>query len=541
MGPTVIIVTMLVLVLFMVVLTIAVRYKKCPSDHIMVVYGKIAGDNSARCIHGGAQFVWPFFQDYRYLALRPMQIDINLKGALSKQNIRINTPSTYTIGISTEDQIMQNAAERLLSMSPKDIEDTAREIIFGQQRLVIASMDIEEINANRDAFLMNIKENVEIELNKIGLRLINVNITDITDEEGYLEALGKKAAAEVTNRAKVEVAQQTRIGETGSAEAHKEQRIAIAQAEAFASKGEAEAQRERRIAIAAAEAQAAQGEAEADQRRRVAVALAESEARKGEADANRDQRITVMGHDSRAVEGENTAKMDIARSDAERREVEEESRRRAQAAQLQADARIQSSKFEAEEDMQIKRAAMVKQQEIAERVVPAEVAKQQAEIQAEADAEVARRRARGEADAIYAKLEAEARGLFEGLKAKAEGFNQIVGACGSDADAAATMLMVEKIEQIVAMQVEAIKNLKIDKVTVWDNLGGGRSGRGATADFLSGLVTSLPPLHEIAKNAGVDLPEYLGTIAGNTPSAQPAPPASDAAPKAAKGKDKPVA
>ncbi len=477
-----------VLVLFSILLTVALRYKKCPSDQIMVVYGKVGPEKSAKCIHGGAQFVWPFFQDYRYLSLRPMQIEINLTGALSRQNIRINTPSTYTIGISTEMEIMQNAAERLLSMTHSDIESTAREIIFGQQRLVIASMDIEAINANRDAFLLNIKNNVESELNKIGLRLINVNITDITDEEGYLVALGKKAAAEVTNRAKVEVAQQEKIGETGKAEAVKEKRIAIAIAEAAATKGEADASREKRIAVAEAEAEAV----------------------KGEAAAEKDQRITVKSLDSVAVQGENKANMEIAKSNADRNEVEEESRRRAEGAKLQADARIKESAYEAEEQMQIKRASMVKQQEIAEKVVPAEITKQQQEIQAEAEAEIARREARGHADAIFAEMDAKARGQFEILKAKADGFNKIVSSCQNDTNAAAMMLMVEKVEELVKGQVEAIKNIKIDKVVVWDSLSNGKS---STASFLSSMISSLPALHDVAKNAGVELPEFLGKIA----------------------------
>ena len=537
MEAMIILIALALLVGFSMILTVAMRYKKCPSDHIMVVYGKIGGNQSAKCIHGGAQFVWPFFQAYRYLSLRPMQIDINLKGALSRQNIRINTPSTYTIGISTEPEIMNNAAERLLSMSPSDIEDTAREIIFGQQRLVIASMDIEEINANRDAFLLNIKNNVESELNKIGLRLINVNITDITDGEGYLEALGKKAAAEVTNRAKVEVAEQMRIGESGRAEAERDQRVAIAQAEAIATTGEADANREKRIAVAEAESKAIKGEADAGQLQRVAVAEADAEAKKGEADANRDERITVKLHHSKAVAGENTARMDIAKSDAERREVEEESRRRAETAHMQANARIKSGQFEAEEKMQVTRAQMIKQQEIAERVVPAEIEKQQREIKAEADAEVARRTARGDADALFAEMDAQARGLYEGLKAKANGFRELVASCNDDPDATATMLVVEKLENLVGAQVEAIKNIKIDKVVVWDNLSNGKS---STADFLSGLVKSLPPLHDLAENVGIDLPDYLGKISDiNTTKTGPAKPAARTAPE--KGNDAPPA
>ncbi len=487
MFGVIILVSVSILVIVSLVITVATRYKKCPSDHILVVYGKVGKDQSCKCIHGGAQFIIPFFQDFEFLSLRPMQIDINLKGALSNQNIRINTPSTYTIGISTEPLIMQNAAERLLSMSHKDIEVTSKEIIFGQQRLVIASMDIEEINANRDMFLQNIKNNVESELNKIGLRLINVNITDITDEEGYLTALGKKAAAEVTNKAKIEVAQQEKIGEAGKAIEDKEKRIAVAKAEAEATTGEAEAAREKRVAVAKAEADAVRGEAEAD----------------------KDRRIGVKDADSNAVQGENIASMDIAKSDAERKEVEEESRRRAESAQKQADAKILAASYEAEKEMQIKRGEMVKEQEVADKIVPAKISKFKQEIDAEAEAEIARRTAKGEADAIFATMDAQARGQFEQLKAKAEGFAKMIEYCHGDTDAAGMMLMIEKIETLVNAQVEAIKNIKIDSVVVWD---GATKGQSSTANFISSFASSLPPLHNIAKNAGIELPDFLGKL-----------------------------
>ena len=76
------------------------RYQKCPSDRILVIYGKTSGGASSKCLHGGAAFVWPVVQAFEYLDLTPIPIDIPLEGALSKQNIRVNTPSTFTVGIS---------------------------------------------------------------------------------------------------------------------------------------------------------------------------------------------------------------------------------------------------------------------------------------------------------------------------------------------------------------------------------------------------------------------------------------------------------
>ena len=183
----VLVICVIVVILFASLIAILSRYRKCPSDKILVIYGKVGTDEfgqprSAKCIHGGAAFIVPVIQSYQYLDLTPISMNVDLKNALSKQNIRINVPSRFTVGISTEPGVMQNAAERLLGLKLIEIQELARDIIFGQLRLIIATMDIEEINADRDKFLIAISKNVEIELKKIGLRLINVNVTDITDE-----------------------------------------------------------------------------------------------------------------------------------------------------------------------------------------------------------------------------------------------------------------------------------------------------------------------------------------------------------------------
>ena len=500
-----------VFVIFVLLVTFASRYKKCPSDRIMVIYGRTSGHLASKCIHGGAKFVWPIIQDYGFLSLRPMQIEVNLNNALCKQNIRINVPSVFTVGISTDPAIMGNAAERLLGQHPDAISDLAKDIIFGQLRLVIASMTIEQINADRETFLRNVETNVAEELNKIGLLLLNVNITDITDESGYIEAIGKRAASEAINKARVEVAEEEKKGGVGEAEARRSQRIAMSKAEAEAQSGEAAADRDRRIAIKQAEASALTGEASADRDRRIAIQQAEAEAQAGEAAADKARRIAIKQADAAAVEGENIAAIEIAKSNALRIEQEAEAFRKAEAAKKIAEAMIQKAHFEAEQQAQIARADMEMQRQRAEIVVPAEITKQQIEIAAEAEAEKRRREARGEADAIYAKLEAEARGNYEILKAKGAGFNEIIKSCNNNADAASKMLVIEKLEQIVGMQTEAIKSIKVDKVTVWDG-GTGANGKGSTANFLSGMMQSLPPIHDVAKVAGIDLPAYLGTV-----------------------------
>jgi len=480
---------------------LASRYRRCPSDMILVVYGRVGAGQSARCIHGGGALILPLIQDYSYLKLTPMTINIPLQNALSQQNIRINVPSTFTVGISTDETIMYNAAERLLGLSSDLIMDMAREIIFGQLRLTVASLTIEQINQDRESFLASIRKNVEPELNKIGLYLINVNITDITDSSDYIESIGKKAAAEAINRAKIDVAEQDKIGAIGTAEAVRDKEIRVAENLAEAEKGKKKAEADRRIVVQQQETTAAIGEAQALREKEINVAENLAEADKGKKKADTDRRVYVQSQEAEAVSGENQSRAAIADSNAELAVRESESRQRGDVARYEAEAEIQRAQAKSEE-----------QRLIASEIVPKNIERQKIEIQAEAEAEKVRREARGDADATLMRYEAEARGIRQVLESKAEGYRVLVESTGGDAKAAATLLLIEKLEEIVRLQVEAIKNIKIDRITVWDPAGGSGDGS-ATANFLSGLVRSLPPLHDLAGMAGIDLPEYLGQVA----------------------------
>lgn len=484
----IVIVTVVLFVTFAAILS---RYKRCPSDKILVIYGKTGrnkegGISSARCIHGGAAFIWPVFQSYAFLDLKPISIETLLTNALSKQNIRVDVPSRFTVAISTEPEVMTNAAERLLGLSPGQIQELSKDILFGQLRLVIATMDIEEINADRDKFLANVAKNVDTELRKIGLKLINVNVTDLRDESGYIEALGKEAAAKAINEAKKSVAEQERFGEIGKAEANRDKDIRIAETERDRDAQIASAVKDREVLIAAA-------------RRDEAI---------GKTDADRDTRIRVSENNATAVNGENQAKIAIAQSDAERREREAEAMRRAVAAEKVQQAMALEAAYSAEKNAEIARAERERASQKANIVVPAEIEKEKTIIDAEAEAERLRRKAKGEADAIFAKMEAEAKGMFEILTKQAEGYDRIVKAAGGNPQNAITFLIADKLPELVRTQVEAVKNIKIDKITVWDGNGGNGNGTN-TANFIAGMMKSVPPLNDLFNMAGMELPSYL--------------------------------
>ena len=489
------------MLLFSLLVLLVKQYKRCPSNRVLVIYGKSSKQDAAVCIHGGARLVIPLLEDYDWLYLDPMQIEIPLRGALSSENIRVNVPSVFTVAIGTTPELMQNAAIRLLGLSNNEIKKQAEDIIFGQLRQVIASLQIEDINRDRDLFLTNIQTSLDPELRKIGLVLINVNITDITDESGYIEAIGQKAASEAIQKARGDVADNEKMGEIRVAEAEREKAIQVANADKVRSIGTRTATREQAVRVAELDKEQQVGEQSAQFEREAQVKAAE-----------RDMRVALADADARAIEGENTAKADVAASEAtllvkraEAYEVGETRKRIAEAAVLEAEhhARAKAASAEAER---------IEAQQRAELEAPAKAQKAKVLVEAAATAERQRIEAEGEAAAIFARLEAEARGEYEKLAKKGEGLQAIITACGGSQQAF-QLLMLEHLDNLADASARAISNIKFDKVVVWE--GNGKNGTSSTANWLQNMAHTLPPMMQVLKDiGGVEVSDTLVKLDG---------------------------
>ena len=501
------------LVLFGFLIFLAKRYKRCPSNKILVIYGKVRSGESAKCLHGGGSFVWPLIQDYDFLSLDPMQIEIPLKGALSAENIRVNVPSVFTVAIGTDEATMHNAAIRLLGLENQQITRQAEDMIFGQLRQVIASMGIEEINRDRDKFLESILRSLEPELRKIGLVLINVNITDLTDESGYIEAIGRKAAATAIQQAGVDVAEQEKRGAIGVASAQRDRQIQVADTEKLQEIGVKQAERERLVRIAELEKEKQIGQR---------TAAFEQEAQVKEAE--RLMRIAVAEANAKAVTGENKAKAEVSTVEANLRVVEADNYQRAETRKREADASVRQAQYAAEAKTAEALGQKIEQEKRAELEAVAKAAKAKQIVDAEATAAMIRIEAEGQASAIFAKLEAEAKGNYEILAKKGEGLRRVVEACGGSQQAF-QMLMLEHLDHLADTTAKAISNIKFDKVIVWD--GGSPDGKGGAAGFVRSLAAALPPALQIMRDVGgVQMPDYVGTLVGEPASSKQSSPAT---------------
>jgi flotillin len=530
------------LVAFGLLMLVVKRYKRCPSNRVLVIYGKTGGGNAAKCIHGGAAFVVPLIQDFDYLDLDPIQIEVPLKGALSMENIRVNVPSVFTVAIGTDAQTMQNAAIRLLGLGTQEVKEQARDIIFGQLRQVIASMKIEDINRDRDKFLENIQTSLEPELKKIGLVLINVNITDITDESGYIEAIGRKAAAIAIQQAKIDVAEQEKKGQIGVAEAQREQAVAVANATKVREIGTREATREQAIKVAQLDKERAVGEQtaqleqealvkEAQRQQAIRIAELDREQKVGEqqaqfekesriAEADREKRVRLADANAKATAGEATAQAAIAVAQAELQVKKAEAYQRSETAKREAEALVLEAQNKAMAKAALAEAEKVEAEKRALLEAPAKAEKAKMIVDAEAAAERVKLEAQAAAATIYAKLEAEARGQYEILAKKGEGLKKIIEACGG-AQAAFQLLMLDHMDALAEASAKAISNIKFDKVVVWEG-GAKAGGESGTAGFVKDMARMMPPMLQVMKDiGGVEMPEYLAKLTGDTPTPPP--------------------
>lgn len=455
------------------------RYRMCPSDKILIVYGKVGAGQPARCYHGGATFVLPILQSYAYLELNPINIDVPLSGALSSQNIRVDVPSSFIVGISTLPELMQNAASRLLGRTRNEIRALASEIIMGQMRVVIASMTIEEINADREKLIKGITEGVDVELHKVGLHLINANITDIQDASGYIVALGQEAAARAINDAMIKVADETRRGEIGKAEAEKFQSIEVARARANSIEGQNEAQ----IQIAESQAKLKVKQAEAKKLAEVAEKVQEAKAleeaylAEKEAELKRADREKATQEANILVAAEIKKREQEVTADAAAEVLKREQRGRSDALLIQREAEAKAIKTLAE---------------------------------GEAAAVLLKKKAEGEGIELVGRGEAAA--IEAVLAGKASGFQRIVTAAGN-AQSASGLLVTEQLPKLVELQAGAIRGLNFEKVVVMGN-----SKDSSVGGFVQNLIKDTLPLHEIGKSLGVQLPSYLGSSTEPTPT-----------------------
>jgi flotillin len=473
-------------------------FKRCPANQVLVISGKVGTGQSAKIISGGGTFVVPVLQEWAFLDLTPLQIDINLMDALSLENIRVQVPSQVTVAVGDTDEYQRNAAARILNLTPQEISAMAANLIFGQMRQVIASMKIEDINRDRDQFRSNIEHALEPELKKIGLKLINVNIKDLNDASGYIEAIGREAGARAVNKAKGDVAVQEKLGAIAVAQANQEKDTEVANAE-----------RTREIGVKTAERDTAVRVADLDRETEVAQQRAQYSRDTEIAAADQDRRIAVAAANAQAIEGEAQAQARIAHANAELQVRRQPPTSRARPASASPRPQCRRPRTAPAPRPPSPRPSASRTSAVPPSRRPPAQPRPRRSSRPRPPAQSRRIQAEAEAAATFAQLEAAARGEYEMLSKKAEGLKKIVDACGGP-DAAYRMLMIEHIPTFADKAAEAISNIKFDKVVMWGGNGANGSPANGVSNFVTDLMGTLPPaLHTMMNIGGVSVADSL--------------------------------
>jgi flotillin len=499
----------------------ASRYKVCPTNRLLVISGATnmtneLGEVQPKVIAGGGTFVWPIIQQYNFLDLAPFTLKVALQDALSAETIRVAVPSAFTLAVGNGSPHKENAATRLVGKTEDEIKGLAAETIVGTLRQVIAVMSIQEINSNRDEFRRKIESTLVPELTKLGLALLNVNIQDLRDESGYLDALGKKAGSEATQRALGDVAEAERTGAIRVAEAQRDKDVVVAaqkrdqvigvqEAQLAQTMRLAEMSREQDVQTRTQEAQRDREVATLDRERRVAISEANAAAVAGEAAAEAQKRVRIAETNADAVKGETQAKAQVAESEASLAVTAAEARKRAETARAIADGQVAEATAKARETAALAEARQIEASERARLEAPAKAVAATAIVAAEGEARQVTIAADAAATAVKTRLEAEAEGQYALLSQRARGLKELVEAAGSPEQAFA-LLLVDMVPTLVEKAAEAVKGVNVEKVIVWDS-GNGSGAGGGVSRVTNDLVRSVPPAMDLIRHVtGIELP-----------------------------------
>lgn len=469
----------------LVILTVCLllsRYRRSAPDELLVVYGK-AGKvkledgktviTPSKIIQGGGAFVWPIIQDFKKMSMTPMQIIVTVDG-IDSQAIPMHLPVVLTTAISQDKVIQQNAATRFLSTHPNEIQKQIKEILVGETRAIMATMEIEAINADRNKFLIKVKESLEQELQKVGYDVTNINISEITDDADYIKNLGQRATTKAQANAEADIAEQRKLGNIKIANTKKEEEIAVAEAEreqevqVNKTKQEqevkvAEINREKAIQLAEAEKDRESGVAQQEALKIANIAEANADAESKKAIAMARQIASVAKADAEAAsnkaasEAEQTKNIAKAEADAEAAQNEADAQKQIRIARATQEKEAESIKAVQEKEARAAQYESDKRQKKAEADRQAGVAEQEAKIDV---AKATAKAGEAEADAKKVKEVALVEAEMKVLKTRQERQLEVNEAQAKATEAklmADEIVPAEKAKEKAIIEAEAIK------------------------------------------------------------------------------------
>lgn len=492
-----IIVMLVVLALIVAMALFGKNYLKVPPNVVAIFSGRkrILPDGKVvgyRMVKGGASFRWPLLEKVDYLSLNVFTIPLEIKRAYTLKGVPISVKAVANVKIKGDDVSLAAAAERFLDMTHDQIQRVIFQTLEGHLRSILGTLTVEEVNSDRQSFAQKLTSEAAVDLERMGIGVDVLTIQDISDEEGYLDALGKKRTAEVK-----------RDGTIGEAEATRDAKIrsALAMQEGETAKFDAEAN----IAAAQRDFQVKQATYQAE------IEIEKAKATQAGPQADAKARQAVVAEEVRIEKTRTLEQIGVQEQEVMRRQKELEATvikaadAERQAAIVRAEGKKQAAILEADGQ----KAAQIAMAQAQQEKLKAEGLGRAAAVEAEGRAEAAKIEAIGlaQARAIEAQGVAEAQAILK----KAEAWKQFN-------DAAKLQTILEKLPSVLHASAGIFGAVaaplgNIDKVVVIEqgNSGGGdgTGGIGRIAQAGPALVFSL--LQQL-QALGLDIPTVLSQL-----------------------------
>ena len=474
----------IIIAIILIVAIILSMWKKIPQDKAAVVTGL-----KKRVITGGGGIVIPLFERMDTISLESMKLDVKTNGAMTSQGVPINTDGVAVIKVRNDRNSILAAIEQFNAakeaQTVQTISDVSREVLEGKLREIISKLTVEEIYNDRESFGSKVHEVAGTDLAEMGLEIKTLTIKDISDNNGYLKALGEARIAEVKKNAQIAVA-----------EANKETQIKTSEAQRLGETASIEAQ------TAIAEANKIKNIKQLNFEKEQFTAKAESDAAYNIQQNITQKIMTDTQMDAEVLKQQRLKDVEAEKIQisivAEQKNIELAEKKAARKEKELLETIIKPA--EAHKAKELLDAEALKYREIADAQARAEAVRlsalaeaEKTKIQGLAEAEVIRQKGLAEADAIKMQGLAEA----EAMEKKAEAYAKYT-------DAGKMEMLVQILPDIAKSIAEPMS--RIEKIIVMD---GGGDSQGATNVARTVASTMTTVIESVKEMTGFDLTDAM--------------------------------
>jgi len=465
-----------------------------------------------RLVRGGATLIFPFLEKVEYLSLNVLTVPLATSRAYTVQGVPVSVKAVANVKIKGDDESMRAAAERFLGMRPDEFHKLVFQTLEGHLRAILGTLTVEEINNDRQSFAQKLTTEAAGDLEKMGIGLDALTIQEISDDEGYLDALGQRRTAEVQRDAEIGKAEALRDSKIKAALAMQEgEKVRLAsEADISASTRETEVKR------AQFQAEIKREQATAEQAGPLSEAKARQEVVAEEVRIERirtQEQIAVQEQEVLRREKELEATV-VKKAEAERRAVVLLAQGQQEAAILEAEGRKQALIATAEaESQKLQREGLGRASAV--------------EAEGRAEAESIRALGLAEAEKIQAQGLAHAKATEAQGLAEATAIKEKAAAWREFNDAARLQTILEKLPSIIEATAPALRAVSeplgnIEKVVMIDHGGSDSNGHGSGGlnRFAQTGPTMIYALLQQLQALGLNVPDMLKQLGVSTDEAQ---------------------